>query len=149
MGDIVGLVEKAQSVYDQKQVEELERKMANSDFTLQDWLEQLGQVKKMGSFKSMIEMIPGLAGQIDEDRIDRGAMKAQESILQSMTRKERSNHLIIGPSRRTRIARGSGTSVGEVNRLLKQFEKTRLAMKKMMKNKGQMAQMMAQQQKGR
>ncbi|MFZ4618029.1 MAG: signal recognition particle protein [Rectinemataceae bacterium] len=144
MGDIVGLVEKAQSVYDQKEVEELERKMANSDFTLQDWLEQLGQVKKMGSFKSMIEMIPGLAGQIDEERIDRGAMKAQEAILQSMTRKERSNHLIIGPSRRTRIARGSGTSVGEVNRLLKQFEKTRLAMKKMVKNKGQMAQMMGQ-----
>ncbi|MEI6389082.1 MAG: signal recognition particle protein [Spirochaetota bacterium] len=144
MGDIVGLVEKAQSVYDQKQVEELERKMANSDFTLQDWLEQLGQVKKMGSFKSMIEMIPGLAGQIDEERIDRGAMKVQESILQSMTRKERSNHLIIGPSRRTRIARGSGTSVAEVNRLLKQFEKTRLAMKKMMKNKGQMTQMMGQ-----
>jgi len=149
MGDIVGLVEKAQSVYDEKQAAELERKMANEDFSLEDWLEQLGQVKKMGSLKGMLDMIPGLAGQVDEDQIDKAGMKAEEAILRSMTKKERKNHLIIGPGRRSRIARGSGTSVAEVNRLLKKFEKTRLMMKKMMKNKKQMAGMMAGNPKGR
>ena len=147
MGDIVGLVEKAQSVYDAKQAAELERKMSSADFTLEDWLEQLQQVKKMGSLKNMLDMIPGLAGQVDEEQIDRAGMKVEESIIRSMTKKERANHLIIGPSRRTRIARGSGTSVAEVNRLLKKFEKTRLQMKKMMKNKKQMGDMMAAMQK--
>lgn len=144
MGDIVGLVEKAQSVYDAKEAAELERKMASADFTLADWLEQLEQVKKMGSIKNMLDMIPGLSGQIDEDQIDKAGMKVEEAIIRSMTKKERVNHLIIGPTRRTRIARGSGTSVAEVNRLLKKFEKTRLQMKKMMKNKKAMAGMMAQ-----
>jgi signal recognition particle subunit SRP54 len=149
MGDIVGLVEKAQSVFDEKQALELERKMASDEFTLGDWLEQIGQVKKMGSMKNMLEMIPGLAGQVDEDKLDPEGMKREEAILRSMTKKERKNHLIIGPTRRTRIARGSGTSVAEVNRLLKKFEKTRLMMKKMMKNKKGMAGMMAQQQQQR
>jgi signal recognition particle subunit SRP54 len=135
MGDIVGLVEKAQTVFDQKQAAELERKMADESFTLEDYLTQLAGVKKMGSVKNMLDMIPGLAGQVDEDRIDQAGMKYEEAILRSMTKKERANHLIIGPSRRARIARGSGTSVAEVNRLLKKFEKTRLMMKKMVKNK--------------
>ncbi|HUX41909.1 MAG TPA: signal recognition particle protein [Rectinemataceae bacterium] len=148
MGDIVGLVEKAQSVYDAKEAAELERKMASADFTLADWLEQLQQVKKMGSIKNMLDMIPGLSGQIDEDQIDKAGMKVEEAIIRSMTKKERVNHLIIGPTRRTRIARGSGTSVAEVNRLLKKFEKTRLQMKKMMKNKKAMAGMMAQGAQG-
>ncbi|MDA8411045.1 MAG: signal recognition particle protein [Treponema sp.] len=147
MGDIVGLVEKAQSVYDAKEAAELERKMSSADFTLADWLEQLQQVKKMGSFKNMLDMIPGLSGQIDEEQIDKAGMKVEEAIIRSMTKKERSNHLIIGPTRRTRIARGSGTSVAEVNRLLKKFEKTRLQMKKMMKNRKQMGDMMAAMQK--
>ena len=147
MGDIVGLVEKAQSVYDAKEAAELERKMSSADFTLADWLEQLQQVKKMGSFKNMLDMIPGLSGQIDEEQIDKAVMKVEEAIIRSMTKKERSNHLIIGPTRRTRIARGSGTSVAEVNRLLKKFEKTRLQMKKMMKNRKQMGDMMAAMQK--
>ncbi|MEI6875458.1 MAG: signal recognition particle protein, partial [Spirochaetota bacterium] len=149
MGDIVGLVEKAQGVYDEKQAQEIERKMANEEFTLEDWLEQLGQVKKMGSMKNMLEMIPGLAGQVDEDKFDPEGMKREEAILRSMTRKERKNHLIIGPSRRKRIAHGSGTNMGEVNRLIKKYEKTKLMMKKMMKNKKAMAGMMAQGQKGR
>jgi signal recognition particle subunit SRP54 len=102
-------------------------------------------MKKMGSVKSMLDMIPGLAGQVDEDRIDLDEMKYEEAILRSMTRKERLNHLIIGPSRRTRIARGSGTSVAQVNRLLKKFEKSRVMMKKMIKNKGAMAKYMAGQ----
>ncbi len=136
MGDVVSLVEKAQSVYDQKEAAQLEEKMATETFTLQDYLEQISKVKKMGSVKSMIDMIPGLAGQVTEDQIDTAEMKREEAILLSMSKKERNNYLIIGPSRRTRIAKGSGTSVAEVNRLLKKFEKTKLMMKKMMKTKG-------------
>jgi len=145
MGDIVSLVEKAQTVYDQKEAEVLEKKLAQENFTLEDYLDQLQKMKKMGSVKSMLDMIPGLAGQVDEDRIDVDEMKYEEAILRSMTRKERLNHLIIGPSRRTRIARGSGTSVAQVNRLLKKFEKSRVMMKKMIKNKGAMAKYMAGQ----
>ncbi len=141
MGDIVSLVEKAQEVYDQKEALDLERKMSQETFTLEDYLDQIHKMKKMGSVKSMLEMIPGLAGQIDEDRIDLQEMKWEEAILLSMTKKERQNHLIIGPSRRSRIAKGSGTSVAEVNRLLKKFEKSRTMMKKMVKNKGAMAKM--------
>lgn len=141
MGDIVSLVEKAQEVYDQKEALDLERKMSQETFTLEDYLDQIHKMKKMGSVKSMLEMIPGLAGQIDEDRIDLQEMKWEEAILLSMTKKERQNHLIIGPSRRSRIAKGSGTSVAEVNRLLKKFEKSRSMMKKMVKNKGAMAKM--------
>jgi signal recognition particle subunit SRP54 len=141
MGDIVSLVEKAQEVYDQREAAELERKISQETFTLEDYLEQIRKVKKMGSVRSMIEMLPGLAGQVDEDRLDLEEMKYEEAILLSMTRKERQNHLIIGPSRRSRIAKGSGTSVAEVNRLLKKFEKSRTMMKKMVKNKGAMAKM--------
>ncbi len=141
MGDIVSLVEKAQAAYDQAEAVELERKMATESFTLEDYLEQIRKVKKMGSMKSMLDLIPGLAGQIDEERLDEAGMKYEEAILLSMTKKERANFLIIGPKRRARIAKGSGTSVADVNRLLKKFEKTRLMMKKMVKNKGQMAEM--------
>jgi signal recognition particle subunit SRP54 len=146
MGDVVGLVEKAQAVFDQKQAAELERKMADESLSLEDYLEQIQSVKKMGSMKGIIEMLPGLAGQIDDDRIDEAGMKREEAILRSMTRKERQNHLIIGPSRRTRIAKGSGTSVAEINRLLKKFEKTRLMMKKMSKNKKYQQQLMGKGQ---
>jgi signal recognition particle subunit SRP54 len=133
MGDVVSLVEKAQEVIDQKEAAELQRKMEKENFTLEDWLAQLRSVKKMGSLQSMLELIPGVGGQISEEDINKADFKTQEVILCSMTRKERANHLIIGPSRRTRIARGSGTSVAEVARLLKQFEKMRGMMKKMAK----------------
>ncbi len=146
MGDVVGLVEKAQAVFDQKQAAELERKMADESLSLEDYLEQIQSMKKMGSMKGIIEMLPGLAGQIDDDRIDEAGMKREEAILRSMTLKERRNHLIIGPSRRTRIAKGSGTSVAEINRLLKKFEKTRLMMKKMSKNKKYQQQLMGKGQ---
>jgi signal recognition particle subunit SRP54 len=135
MGDVVGLVEKAQAVFDQKQTAELERKMADESLSLEDYLEQIQSMKKMGSMKGILEMIPGLAGQYDEEKIDESSLKREEAILRSMTKKERQNHLIIGPSRRTRIAKGSGTSVAEINRMLKKFEKTKLAIKKMSKNK--------------
>jgi signal recognition particle subunit SRP54 len=133
MGDVVSLVEKAQEVIDQKEAEALRKKMEKESFTLEDWLGQLRSVKKMGSLQSMLDMIPGMAGQISEEDINQADLKNQEVILSSMTRKERANHLIIGPSRRSRIARGSGTSVAEVARLLKKFEKMRTMMKKMSK----------------
>jgi signal recognition particle subunit SRP54 len=133
MGDVVSLVEKAQEVIDRKEAEELRKKMEKENFTLEDWLTQFRSIKKMGSLQSMLEMIPGMAGQISEEDIDKAELKYQEAILSSMTRKERANHLIIGPSRRSRIARGSGTSVSEVGRLLKKFEKMRTMMKKMSK----------------
>jgi len=142
MGDVVGLVEKAQAVFDQKETAELERKISEETLTLEDYLEQLQSMKKMGSMKGLLEMLPGLAGQISEDQIDEAGMKREESILRSMTKKERRNHLIIGPSRRTRIAKGSGSSVADVNRLLKKFEKSRLMMKKMTKNKKYQQQLM-------
>jgi len=133
MGDVVSLVEKAQEVIDQKEALELRKKMEKESFTLEDWLSQIQAVKKMGSLQKMLEMIPGMQGQISEEDIDKAELKRQEAILSSMTRKERANHLIIGPPRRSRIARGSGTSVAEVARLLKKFEKLRGMMKKMAK----------------
>ena len=144
MGDIVSLVEKAQETVDIEEARKLEAKMARNEFTLDDMLEQFQRVKKMGNMQSLMEMIPGLAGQIDESKVDTAGMKRQEAIILSMTKKERANHLIIGPSRRKRIARGSGTSVAEVNKLLKQFEKTKLAMKKLTRNKGMQARLMQQ-----
>ncbi len=133
MGDIVSFVEKAQEVVDKEEAEALQRKLEKNDFTLEDWLDQLRRVKKVGNIQSMLEMLPGMAGQIREEDIDKAGLKREEAILSSMTKKERSNHLIIGPGRRSRIAKGSGTSVGEVARLLKKFEKTRTMMKKVAK----------------
>jgi signal recognition particle subunit SRP54 len=133
MGDVVSLVEKAREVIDQKEAEKLRQKMEKENFTLEDWLTQLRQVKKMGSLQSMIDLIPGMSGQVSEDDIDKAELTREEAIISSMTHKERANYLIIGPSRRSRIARGSGTSVAEVGRLIKKFEKTRTMMKKMSK----------------
>ena len=145
MGDVVSLVEKAQEVIDQKEALELQKKMEKETFTLDDWLNQLRSVKKMGSLRKMLDMIPGMAGQISDEDINKEDFIHQEAILSSMTRKERANHLIIGPSRRSRIAKGSGTSVAEVGRLIKKFEKMRSMMKKMTKlgkNPAAMQQMM-------
>ncbi len=140
MGDIVSLVEKAQENFNAQEAAELQRKMSEEGLTLEDYLDQLRRMKKMGSLKGMLDMIPGAAGQISEDQIDEGGLKREEAILSSMTRKERANYLIIGPGRRSRIARGSGTSVAEVARLLKKFEKTRTMMKKMARGRGREAQ---------
>ena len=142
MGAIVTLVEKAQETVDEEEARKLEEKMARNEFTLEDMLEQFDRVNGMGSISSLVDMIPGLAGQVDESKLDLSAMKHQKAIIQAMTAKERHNHLIIGPSRRKRIAKGSGTSVAEVNKLIKQFEKTKLTMKKLTKNKGLQAKLM-------
>lgn len=132
MGDVVSLVEKAQETVDQEEAERLQKKMSRNEFTLEDMLLQFQQVKKMGSLQSLMEMLPGMANA----NVDMSGMKKNEAIILSMTKKERANHLIIGPSRRKRIAKGSGTSVADVNKLIKQFEKTKLMMKKVSRNKG-------------
>ena len=135
MGDVISLVEKAQEVIDVREAEELQEKIVKASFTLEDYLDQFRRVRKMGSLQSLVEMIPGIRGSIDENRLDGQEMKREEAVILSMTRAERRNHRIIGPSRRKRIARGSGTAVYDVNKLLKKFEKARLMMKKMVKNK--------------
>lgn len=140
MGDVVSLVEKAQETVDAEEAARLQKRMMKNEFTLDDMLSQFQQVKKMGSMQSLLDMIPGMANQ----NVDLSGMKKQEAIIQSMTKKERANHLIIGSSRRKRIAAGSGTTVAEVNKLLKQFEKTKLTMKKLTRNKGMQSRMMSQ-----
>ncbi len=144
MGDVVSLVEKAQETIDQDEAEMIQQKLESATFTLEDYLDQFNRVKKMGSLEKLVKMIPGMQGQISEDDLDENALKHEEAIILSMTRAERKNHRIIGPPRRKRIAKGSGTSVFEVNQLLKKFEKTRLMMKKALKNKKYQAQLMSQ-----
>ena len=144
MGDVVSLVEKAQETIDEDEAQALQAKMASATFTLEDYLAQFQRVKKMGSLESILDMIPGMQGKISEDDIDEREMAHEEAIILSMTPTERRNHRIIGPPRRKRIARGSGTSVHEVNRLLKKFEKLRLMMKKVSKNKKYQSQLMSQ-----
>ena len=143
MGDVVSLVEKAQETMDAEAALKMQKKLQRNEFTLQDYLEQFQQVKKMGNMQSIIDMIPGMSG-MDASQMDLSSMKKNEAIIQSMTYKERLNHLIIGPSRRKRIAKGSGTSVAEVNKLIKQFEKTKLMMKKVSRNRGMQGRMMNQ-----
>jgi signal recognition particle subunit SRP54 len=117
--------------------------MESATFTLADFLDQFKRMRKMGSLQSLMEMIPGLQGQIREEDIDEKDLKHQEAIILSMTLSERDNYRIIGPGRRKRIAHGSGTSVFAVNQLLKRFEKTRLMMKKMTKNKKYQSEMVS------
>ena len=130
MGDVVSLVEKAQEQFDEKQARELKKKLAKDQFTLWDFYQQIQQVKKMGNIKDLAGMIPGVGKVLKDVDIDNDtAFKSVEAIILSMTPKEREHPEIINGSRRKRIADGSGTSLPEVNRLLKQFEGTRKAMK--------------------
>lgn len=129
MGDIVSLVEKAQQQYDEKAARELQRKIEKNQFNFNDFLKQIEQIKKMGNIKELASMIPGVGKAIKDIDIDDNAFKGIEAIIHSMTEKERINPAIINGSRRQRIAKGSGTTLQEVNRLLKQFEETRKMMK--------------------
>ncbi|MBR5898536.1 MAG: signal recognition particle protein [Muribaculaceae bacterium] len=129
MGDIVSLVEKAQQQFDEKEARELQRKIAKNQFNFNDFLNQIQQIKKMGNLKDLASMIPGVGKAIKDLDIDDDAFKGIEAIIHSMTEKERANPEIINGSRRQRIARGSGTNIQDVNRLLKQFEQTRKMMK--------------------
>lgn len=136
MGDVLSLIEKAQEAVSEEQMEKMERKFKSNSFTLDDYLEQFAMLKKMGGAKSLLNMLPGMGtkvkisdGDIDEKKIER-----TKAIILSMTKKERNDPSIINYSRKTRIAKGSGTTIQEINQLLKQFEQTKQMMK-MMKNK--------------
>ena len=129
MGDVVSLVEKAQEQYDEKQARELKKKLAKDQFTLWDFYQQIQQVKKMGNMKELASMIPGVGKALKDVDIPDDAFKSTEAIILSMTPYEREHPEAINGSRRKRIADGSGTSVPDVNKLLKQFEGTRKLMK--------------------
>lgn len=129
MGDIVSLVERAQQQYDEEEARRLQKKIAKNQFDFNDFMAQIAQIKKMGNLKDLASMIPGVGKAIKDVDIDDNAFKGIEAIIQSMTPLERRNPEIINGSRRHRIAKGSGTSLQEVNRLLKQFESTRKMMK--------------------
>ena len=129
MGDIVSLVERAQQQYDEEETRRLQKKIAKNQFDFNDFMAQIAQIKKMGNLKDLASMIPGVGKAIKDVDIDDNAFKGIEAIIQSMTPLERRNPEIINGSRRQRIAKGSGTSLQEVNRLLKQFESTRKMMK--------------------
>ena len=136
MGDVLSLIEKAEQTYDEKQAAELERKMREESFTLDDYLEQFGQIKKMGSLDKILGMIPGMKPNALKDaKIDEKAMAHTEAIIKSMTMAERVNPDIINASRKRRIANGSGTSVEAVNKLLKQFDQTKKMMKQIASGK--------------
>ena len=137
MGDVLTLIEKAQSSFDHKQAQEMERKLRTQQFTLDDFLEQLQQIKKMGPLNQIMEMMPGMGGlgkKLKGMSVDEQQFVRVEAIIKSMTKKERQEPVIINSSRRKRIAAGSGTKVQDVNNLLKQFD----MMQKMMKQLGKM-----------
>ncbi|MBR6319357.1 MAG: signal recognition particle protein [Prevotella sp.] len=144
MGDVVSLVERAQMQFDEKQAQELEKKIRKDKFDFDDFMSQIQQIKKMGSIKELASMIPGVGKAIKDIDIDENAFKKIEAIIQSMTPAERKNPDIINQSRRLRIARGSGSKIEDVNRLMKQFDQTKKAMK-MFSNmdRSRMAQMAA------
>jgi len=131
MGDIVTLVEKAQEQFDEKKAAELQKKISKDQFTFSDFLDQLRQVKKMGNVKDLMSMIPGAGKALKDVDLDNDSFRHIEAIILSMTEKERANPSLINGSRRKRIADGSGTSVQEVNRLMKQFDDMRKMMKMM------------------
>lgn len=131
MGDIVSLVERAQEQYDEEEARKLQKKISKNQFNFDDFLSQIQQIKKMGNLKDLAGMIPGMGKALKNVDIDDNAFKGIESIIKSMTPEERSNPIIINGSRRKRIADGSGTTIQDVNKLMKQFEDTRKMMKMM------------------
>ena len=128
MGDIVELVNRAQNIYDEKEARKLEEKIRRNKFDFEDFMRQIGQIKKMGNLKDIASMIPGVGKAIKDIDIPDDAFKGIEAIINSMTVYERQNPDAINPSRRQRIAKGSGTSIQEVNKLMKQFQDTRKMM---------------------
>ena len=129
MGDVVSLVERAQEQFDEEEAKKLQRKLARNQFDFNDFLTQIQQIKKMGNIKDLMAMIPGVGKAVKDLDIDDNAFKGVEAIIQSMTPKERANPDIINTSRKERIARGSGSTMQDVNRLMKQFEQIRKTMK--------------------
>lgn len=134
MGDVLTLIEKAQEAFSEEEALKLQKKMKTNSFTLQDYLNQLESVKKMGGIGKLMSMVPGLGGKINEDDIDESKIIKTKAIILSMTPEERNNPDIIKASRRKRIAAGSGTSIQDVNQLLKQFDMSKEMMRRVSKN---------------
>ena len=141
MGDILSVIEKAEEAFDIEEAEKLEQKLRKQEFDLDDYLSQLRQIKKMGSFSGILKMIPGMNG-LKDVKVDDKEFTKIEAIICSMTKKERRNPKILNGSRRLRIAKGSGTSVQEINKFMKSFEITQTMMKRMKSQKGGMNKMM-------
>ena len=141
MGDILSVIEKAEETFDMEQAEKLEKQMRKREFDLDDYLAQLRQVKKMGSFSSLLKMIPGM-NQLKDVKVDDKEFEKIEAMICSMTKQEKRNIKILNGSRRQRIAKGSGTSVQEVNKFIKSFEMTQKMMKQLKNNKGGMKKLM-------
>lgn len=148
MGDIVSLVEKAQDTFDQDEARKLQRKIAKNQFNFNDFLTQIKQIKKMGNVKDLMGMIPGMGKALKDMDFDDDAFKGIEAIIYSMTQEERENPKVLNGSRRRRVARGSGSDIQEVNRLIKQFEETRKMMRAMSKGGGKNMMKMMQRMKG-
>ena len=129
MGDVVSLVERAQEQYNEEDARKLKKKIVKNQFNFNDFLDQISQIKKMGNVKDLMGMIPGMGKALKDVELDDDMFKQTESIIYSMTPWERDNPEVINPSRKERIAKGSGTTVAEVNKLLKQFEQSRKMMK--------------------
>lgn len=142
MGDILSVIEKAEESFDLEQAEKLEKQLRKSEFDLDDYLTQIRQIKKMGSFSSLLKLIPGM-NQLKDVKIDDKEFVKIEAIICSMTQKEKRDTRLLNASRRQRIARGSGTTVQDINKFIKSFEMTQKMMKKMKSNKGAMKKMMS------
>ncbi len=142
MGDVLSIIEKAEESFDLEEAQKLEKKLRKQNFDLDDYLAQLRQMKKMGSFSSIIKMIPGLGSKLGDVEIDDKEFIRIESMICSMTKEERRNPKILNGSRRLRIAKGSGTTVEQLNKFMKSFEMTQKMMKEMTSNKGAMKKMM-------
>jgi len=141
MGDILSIIEKAEETFDLEQAEKLEKQLKKKELDLDDYLAQLRQVKKMGSFSSLLKMIPGM-NQIKDLKVDDNEFNKIEAIICSMTKAEKRNTKLLNASRRQRIAKGSGTTVQDINKFIKSFEMTQKMMKQMQNNKGSMRKLM-------
>ncbi len=141
MGDVLSIIEKAEEAFDEEEALELEKQLKKQEFDLDDYLAQLRQIKKMGSFSSILKMLPG-ANKLGDIKFDDNEFVKIEAIICSMNKKERRNPKILNGSRRQRIANGSGTSVQDVNKFMKSFEMTQKMMKQVKNKKGGMRNMM-------
>lgn len=136
MGDVLSIIDKAEEAFDEKQALELEKKMRKNEFTLDDYLDQMKKIKKMGSFKQILTMLPGVPKEVRDAEIDETKLDKINAIVTSMTKEERRNPKILNASRRIRIAKGSGNQVSDINRFMTQFEQMQKMMKQMMNSKG-------------
>ncbi len=141
MGDVLSIIDKAEEAFDEKEAEELEKRIRKNEFTLDDYLKQMQKIRKMGSFKQILGMLPGIPKEIRDAEIDEKQFLKIEAIIQSMTAKERKNPKILDGSRRKRIAKGSGNKVEDINRFMNQYEQMRKMMKQMLSGKNPLGNM--------